>query len=61
MSKSLSMFFAVLSVLLMSATAVSISYSGWFVLLFGLLSLFSIGAGFIVKARLRRKADHKQD
>jgi len=41
----------------MSATAISISYNGWFVLLFGMLSLFSIGAGFIVKAKLRRKAE----
>jgi uncharacterized membrane protein len=59
MSKSLSMFFAVLSILFMSATAISISYSGWYVLLFSLLSLLSIGFGFIVKARLRRKAERK--
>ncbi|WP_214630570.1 DUF5325 family protein [Paenibacillus agaridevorans] len=57
MSKTLSMFFAVLSILFMSATAISISYNGWFVLLFGMLSLFSMGAGFIVKAKLRRKAE----
>lgn len=55
MSKSLSLFFATLSILFMSATAVSISHNGWFVLLFALLSLFSMGAGFIVKARLRRR------
>lgn len=61
MSKTLSMFFAVLSVLFMSATAVSISYSGWYVLLFSLLSLLSMGAGFIVKARLRRKAEHRNN
>ncbi|MHA6483075.1 hypothetical protein ACX1C1_14370 [Paenibacillus sp. strain BS8-2] len=60
MSKSLSMFFAVLSILFMSATAISIVYNGWFVLLFALLSLFSIGTGFIVKARLRRKHERKQ-
>ncbi|WP_162341377.1 DUF5325 family protein [Paenibacillus paridis] len=55
MSKPLSLFFSVLAILFMSAMAVSISYSGWLVLLFGSLSLFTIGAGFIVKARLRRK------
>ncbi|MBH5319185.1 DUF2244 domain-containing protein [Paenibacillus sp. GSMTC-2017] len=55
MSKSLSIFFASLSILFMSATAISISHNGWLVLLFSLLSLFSVGAGFIVKARLRRK------
>lgn len=59
MSKSLSMFFAVLSILFMSAMAISISYSGWYVLLFGLLTLFSIGTGFIVKARLRRKNEER--
>ncbi|GKU80361.1 hypothetical protein [Paenibacillus sp. L3-i20] len=55
MSKPLSLFFASLSILFMSATAISISHSGWLVLLFGLLSFFSVGAGFITKARLRRK------
>lgn len=60
MSKSLSMFFAVLSVIFMSATAISISYSGWYVLLFSLLSLLSIGLGFIMKARLRRKSESRK-
>lgn len=57
MSKKLSLLFAVITVLFMSLTAISISYNVWFVLLFGILSLFSSGAGFIVKARLRRKAE----
>lgn len=57
MSKPLSLFFASLSILFLSATAISIAHSGWLVLLFSLLSLFSVGAGFIVKARLRRKAE----
>ncbi|MCA0755569.1 DUF5325 family protein [Paenibacillus sp. N4] len=55
MSKPLSLFFSTLAIAFMSAMAVSISHSGWFVLLFGLLSLFTIGAGFIVRARLRRR------
>ncbi|MDQ0060690.1 hypothetical protein [Paenibacillus harenae] len=55
MSKQLSLFFAILSVIWMSAMAISISHSGWLVLLFGLLWLFTTAAGFIVKARLRRK------
>jgi hypothetical protein len=54
-SKPLSLFFSVLAIVFMSAMAVSISYNGWLVLTFGFLSLFTIGAGFIVKARLRRK------
>lgn len=61
MSKSLSMFFAVLSVVFMSATAISISYSVWYVLLFSVLTLLSIGAGFIVKARMRRKGESRND
>ncbi|REK74625.1 hypothetical protein [Paenibacillus paeoniae] len=59
MSKTLSLFFASLSILFLSATAISISHSGWLVLLFGLLSLFSVGAGFIVKARLRRRSEQQ--
>ncbi|MFD0590704.1 hypothetical protein ACFQZE_22195 [Paenibacillus sp. GCM10027627] len=55
MSKSLSLFFASLSILFLSAMSISISHSGWLVLLFGLLTLFTIGAGFIVKARLRKR------
>ncbi|RCW47649.1 DUF5325 family protein [Paenibacillus prosopidis] len=55
MSKPLSLFFSVLSIIFMSAMAISISHNAWFVLLFGLLTLFTIGAGFIVRARLRRK------
>ncbi|AZN40079.1 DUF5325 family protein [Paenibacillus albus] len=55
MSKLMSLFFAVLSVLLMCATAISISYSGWLTVLFFLLTICCIGAGFIVKARMRRR------
>ncbi|WP_179090252.1 DUF5325 family protein [Paenibacillus sp. FSL H8-0548] len=55
MSKPLSLFFSVLAILFMSAMSVSISHSGWLVLLFGVLCLLTIGAGFIVKARMRRK------
>ncbi|WP_190287442.1 hypothetical protein [Paenibacillus darwinianus] len=54
MSKKMSLLFAVVSVLLMIATAVSISYSGWIAVLFLLLTLTSIASGFIYKARLRR-------
>lgn len=55
MTKSMSLFFAILSVLLMSATAIAISYNGWVAVLFFLLTLCSIGAGFVVKARMRRQ------
>ncbi|REE92870.1 hypothetical protein A8990_103177 [Paenibacillus taihuensis] len=61
MSKPMSLFFAVLSVLLMCATAISISYSGWLTVLFFLLTICSIGAGFIVKARMRRRNGNGND
>lgn len=55
MSKGLSLLFAVLSVLLMAATAISINYSGWLVLLFAALMLGTTGYGFVLKAKLERK------
>ncbi|WP_424766416.1 hypothetical protein [Paenibacillus sp. sgz302251] len=55
MSKPLSLFFSVLAIIFMSAMSISISHSIWLVLLFGLLTLFTIGAGFIVRARMLRR------
>ncbi|MFC4809141.1 DUF5325 family protein [Paenibacillus sp. GCM10023250] len=55
MSKPMALFFAIFSVLLMCATAISISYSGWLALLFFVLTIFSIGTGFIVNAKMRRR------
>ncbi len=60
MPKHLSLFFAIITVVFMSLTAISISHNGWLVLLFATLAFFSTGAGFIVKARLRRKAEQQQ-
>ncbi|MNZ80769.1 hypothetical protein D3C78_994150 [compost metagenome] len=55
MSKTLSLLFSVTAIIFMSAMSIAISHSGWLVLLFGLLTLLTIGAGFIVRARLRKK------
>jgi NADH:ubiquinone oxidoreductase subunit 6 (subunit J) len=55
MPKLQALFFAVLGVLMMIATAVSLSYNGWLAALFLILTLFVIGAGFIYKARLRKR------
>lgn len=55
MSKSLSLFFACLSVAFMLATAFSLSENGWLAALFGLLTLVVIGTGFTLKARARRR------
>ena len=55
MSKTLSLLFAVLSVIGMLATAFSISYNGWLALLFGVVTLVVMGLGFVVKAKLGKK------
>lgn len=53
MSKSASLLFAALSVILMIATAVCISYNVWLAILFGALTCASIASGFVWKARRR--------
>ncbi|UVI31701.1 DUF5325 family protein [Paenibacillus spongiae] len=55
MPKPLALFFAVFSVLLMSATAVAISYNGWIAALLFILTLCSIVIGFIVSAKMKRR------
>jgi len=57
MSKPLSLWFALSSIILMSATAVMISHNGWIAILLALLTLFNVGYGFVIKARLRRRAE----
>lgn len=54
MSKTASLLFAVTSVIWMCATAISISYNVWLAILFGVLTVATIGAGFVWKARSRR-------
>ncbi|MDQ0496309.1 MULTISPECIES: hypothetical protein [Paenibacillus] len=54
MSKGLSLWFAVSSIALLTAAAISISYSAWLAILLGFLSVGNIGWGFVIKARLRR-------
>jgi hypothetical protein len=54
MSKGLSLWFAVSSIVLLTAAAISISYSAWLAISLGLLSVGNIGWGFVVKARQRR-------
>lgn len=55
MSKPFALLYAVLSTLLMTATAISISYGLWPALALALITLVFIGSGFMIKARLRRK------
>jgi hypothetical protein len=56
MSKTLSLLFSLLATAMLLATAFSISYNGWLALALGVLSIFMIGLGFVVKAKLRKKS-----
>lgn len=60
MGKGLSLWFACSSILILTAASISISYNIWLALLLGALCVLNIGWGFIIKARLRRKAERKQ-
>ncbi|WP_019908662.1 hypothetical protein [Paenibacillus sp. HW567] len=57
MGKGLSLWFACSSILMLTAASISISYNIWLALLLGVLCIFNIGWGFIVKAKRRRKAE----
>jgi uncharacterized membrane protein YhaH (DUF805 family) len=55
LSKTLSLLFAIVAVVLMIATAFSINTSGWLALLFGILAIGVIGAGFVIKGKQTKK------
>ncbi|AIQ49208.1 hypothetical protein R70723_27355 [Paenibacillus sp. FSL R7-0273] len=57
MGKGLSLWFSTSSILILTAASISISYNLWLALLLGLLCILNIGWGFILKARLRRRAE----
>lgn len=54
MSKGLSLWFAVSSIILLSAAAITISHNVFIAIALGIISVFNIGWGFIIKARRRR-------
>ncbi|WP_020616090.1 DUF5325 family protein [Paenibacillus daejeonensis] len=56
MSKQMSLFFAVIGVAFMFATAIAISHNGWLASGLALLTLVWIGSGFVMRARLRRQS-----
>lgn len=56
MSKGLSLWFAVSSILLLAAAAITINFNGWLAVLVGLLAVGNIGWGFIYKAKQRKIA-----
>ncbi|WP_322906779.1 hypothetical protein [Paenibacillus campi] len=55
MSKILSAWFAVSSILLLLLCAIAISYSAWLAVLLGVLAIANIGWGFVIKARHNRR------
>ncbi|WP_248928064.1 DUF5325 family protein [Paenibacillus hamazuiensis] len=58
MSKGLALFFAVVGAALLAGIGFAISlHSIWLVLLFSIVSILFIGAGFITKAKLRKRQD----
>ncbi|WP_199794818.1 hypothetical protein [Paenibacillus faecalis] len=54
MSKGLSLWFAVSSIILMTAATISISHNVLVAIGLGLLTILNIGWGFIIKAKRRR-------
>lgn len=51
MSKGLSLWFAFSSIILLTVSAIMISYSGWFAALLFVLSIANIGWGFVIRAK----------
>lgn len=51
MSKGLSLWFAFSSIILLTVSAIMISYSGWFAALMFVLSISNIGWGFVIRAK----------
>lgn len=60
MSKPLSLVYAVISTILMSATAISISHNLWLTLVLSLVTLGFIGSGFILKGKMLRRQQQPQ-
>lgn len=60
MSKPLGLLFAVVSMLLLLGTAISIDYNGWLASGLAVLSFAVIGWGFSLKARIAKKGPIQQ-
>ncbi|MCM3206944.1 MULTISPECIES: hypothetical protein [Paenibacillus] len=55
MSKGLSLWFAFSSIVLLTVSAISISYNGWLASLLFILSIGNIGWGFVIRAKKERQ------
>ncbi|MFD1956232.1 DUF5325 family protein [Paenibacillus thailandensis] len=60
MSKPLALLFAVVSTILMSATAISISHNLWATLILSIATVGFIGTGFMLKGKKRRRQQQPQ-
>ncbi|WP_145405408.1 hypothetical protein [Paenibacillus xylanexedens] len=58
MSKGLSLWFAFSSIVLLTVTAITISYNGWLATLLFVLSMANIVWGFIIRAKKERQEAH---
>lgn len=54
MSKGLSLWFAFSSIVLLTVTAITISYNGWLAFLLFVLSMANIVWGFVIRAKKER-------
>ncbi|MGQ8874275.1 hypothetical protein [Paenibacillus sp. TSA_86.1] len=55
MSKGLSLWFAFSSIVLLTVTAITISYNGWLAALLFILSMANVVWGFIIRAKKERR------
>ena len=55
MSKGLSLWFAFSSIVLLTVSAISISYNGWLASLLFILSIGNMGWGFVIRAKKERQ------
>ncbi|MDI4644232.1 hypothetical protein [Cohnella hashimotonis] len=60
MNKPLGLLFAVVSMLLLLGTAISIDYSGWLASGLAVLAFAFIGWGFTLKAKIAKRQEIQQ-
>lgn len=61
LSKSLSLLFSCLGIFCLAAMSISMAHSLKWVIVWGVLSLVTIGAGFVTKVWLRKKKENHEE
>ncbi|MHA0856470.1 hypothetical protein [Paenibacillus sp. CMAA1364] len=56
MSKGLSLWFAISSILILAVAAIAISHSVWIALALSVLGICNIGYGFVVKSKRNKSS-----